>query len=293
MVHLSKEDILEDTRHPFMDDSSKYYSWRGHNIHYKDEGNGTPIVLLHGTSSSLDTWDQLVINLKHHYRVIRPDLIGFGLTGPHNASNYSLEAYQQFIFDFTQFLGLDSFFIGGNSWGGLLCWNFASSHQKNLLGLILINSAGFKLHKVPKRFVLSQFGLGRWLLKNLSFKWFVKEGLKEVFHSKALICTNTINRYHKLLLRQGNRKAFLEFIRQRDRVDTSILSRIKIPTLILWGSEDKLYPLYQGFIFKRKIKNSYLKIIEKSGHIPMEESPTPCYIEINRFITNLKQKKNV
>ncbi|MGW9685094.1 alpha/beta fold hydrolase [Flagellimonas sp. 2504JD1-5] len=270
------------------DEDSIFFKWDGMQVHYRDEGNGTPILFLHGTSSSLHTWDGLTTLLKPKYRVIRIDLIGCGLTGPHPKRDYSMEMYLSFIDDFANFLGLHKFIVAGNSWGGMLAWNFAALHPEHISGLILINSAGFKMSKMPTRFKLVKSKAGRWLLKTSMPKWMVEKGLKEVLYSPK-IEKSWITRYQALMLRKGNGQAFIDIVRMRQLPKTELLAAIKVPVLLLWGRHDKLYPLKQANLFLERIKTARLEVIEKSAHIPMEEAPSACAKGIDNFINELQK----
>ena len=271
----------------FTDEHSSFFKWYGIDVHFKDEGKGIPVILFHGTSSSLHTWDELTKLLKPKYRIIRIDLIGCGITGPHPKRDYSLEMHLNFISDFIDFLKLDKFIIAGNSWGGMLAWNYTALNPRHVLGLILINSAGFQMNKTPMRFKLVQSWWGRWLLKKSTPKWIVKKGLREVIYSRQ-IEKRTILRYQLLMLRKGNRQAFVDFMRIRQQAKTELLKSIDTPTLLLWGRHDKLYPLRHAYLFKDGLINTQLKIVEKSAHIPMEEAPSVCGYEIENFINTLK-----
>ena len=287
LLCLTQRDIPLRKLYPqFTDGNSNFFKWHGMDVHFKDEGNGIPILLLHGTSSSLHTWDEVARLLKQKYRIIRMDLIGCGITGPHPEKDYSMEMHLRFINDFTDFLKLDKFIIGGNSWGGMLAWNFAALHPERVSGLILINSAGFKMGEIPMRFKLVQFRWGRRLLKKSTPRWVVRKGLKEVMYSsqiekRMVIC------YQLLMLREGNRQAFIDFMMMRQQPKTALLTSIHAPTLLLWGRHDKLYPLSQAYLFQDQLINAQLKIIEKSAHTPMEERPSACAYEINSFINQL------
>lgn len=271
----------------FTDEHSQFFAWQGLDVHFKDEGKGVPVLLLHGTSSSLHTWNALTNLLKTDCRVIRTDLIGFGVTGPHPQKKYSIETYLKFIDDFMDFLGIHEFIIAGNSYGGMLAWNYSALYPQKVSGLILINSAGFEMGKTPVRFKLAQHNVGRWLIKNSTPKWMVKKGLGEVVYSRRLD-ENLIDRYQLLTLRKGNRQAFVDFITSRQPPRPELLSSILAPTLLLWGKFDKLYPLHHAYLFKEQIPHAHLKIIDESAHIPMEENPSACSVKIEKFINALK-----
>ena len=278
---------VDNISQKFTDEHSQFFNWQGLDIHFKDEGNGFPILFLHGTSSSVYAWNELTNLLKANYRIIRADLIGFGVTGPHPQKDYSIEMYLKFIDDFMAFLGVNKFIIAGNSWGGMLAWNYSALYPQKVSGLILINSAGFKMDKVPARFKLVQYCAGRWLLKYSTPKWMVKRGLREVVYSRKLD-KKSVERYQLLTLRKGNRQAFIDFIISRQAPKPELLSTILSPTLILWGRLDKLYPLHHAHLFKERIPNAQLNIIENSAHIPMEENPSECSIMIKKFINALQ-----
>jgi len=199
----------------YADDHSHFFKWKGINVHYKDVGNGLPMIFLHGSSSSLHTWDKLAGHLKDGYRVIRMDLPGFGLTGPHPQQEYSVVAYEEFLSDFIAHLGLDNFILAGNSWGGVLAWYYAARHPDKVSALILIASAGYKMGKVLKKFKVSRSKIERSIFLNTLYRRTIKSDLNEMYADHRLIDKATINRYYHLMLLKGNRKAFLDFIEKR------------------------------------------------------------------------------
>ena len=83
---------LEDLKKEYANEHSKFVEVDGLQVHYRDEGSGFPIVLVHGTAASLHTWDAWTKRLKENYRVIRMDLPAFGLTGPNAQRDYSIKA---------------------------------------------------------------------------------------------------------------------------------------------------------------------------------------------------------
>jgi pimeloyl-ACP methyl ester carboxylesterase len=276
----------------YTDSQSSFFVWKGINVHFKDEGHGIPIILLHGTSSSLHTWDKLASSLKRYYRIIRMDLPGFGLTGPRPDRDYSLNAYVQFINAFAQHLEVSRFILAGNSWGGLLAWYYSSQHQQKVLGLILIDAAGHRMSKIPKRFVACGSILGRWAIRHTMFKKMVKMGLQEAYGNPHLIDDAMVKRYRDLMLREGNRLAFLDFVKVRKWPDLRLLSIIHSPTLILWGRLDHIYNVEQAFAFKKILPHAALAIVENAGHVPMEEEPDICARHILEFINTQVLKSN-
>ncbi|MEM7375549.1 MAG: alpha/beta hydrolase [Bacteroidota bacterium] len=280
----------DEIRKKFTDERSRFFQWQGVEVHFKDEGNGIPILFLHGTSSSLHTWDDISDILKANHRIIRLDLIGSGITGPHPQREYSIDMYLTLIEDFATFLGLDEFVIAGNSSGAMWAWNYAALYPNKVSGLILMNSAGFNMQKVPLRFRLVQYRLGRWLLKHSTPIWMVKKGLSEVLYSKKPD-RKSLERYQQLMLREGNRQAFVDVILNRQAANTALLSAIQAPTLLLWGRHDQLYPLSQAYLFQAQIPKARVEVLEQSAHIPMEEEPFTCSAQIQLFIHTLQHSR--
>ena len=129
----------------YTNQSSQFYQAQGMQIHYRDEGpkaDKLPLVLLHGTGSSLHTWDSLVAKLPEK-RCIRLDIPGFGLTGPHPLRNYTPENTAKIIDDLLKYVGADSCIIAGNSLGGFIAWSYALDHPR-AKKMILIDAAGFR-----------------------------------------------------------------------------------------------------------------------------------------------------
>lgn len=268
----------------YADGESAFYKWKGIHVHFKDEGSGVPMVFLHGSSSSLHTWDKLTANLKNYARIIRVDLPGFGLTGPHPERDYSLDAYVEFLNAFTLYVGVKQFTIAGNSWGGLLAWYYASQHQQRVSGLILIDAAGYRMCKIPKRFLACRYFIGRWILRHTMLKWLIKAGLEEVYSVSGMIGNAEVTRYMDLSLRAGNRQAFLDFVDKRERPNLNLLQHIRSPALILWGRLDRLYNVEQAFVFQENLPDARLAIVENAGHVPMEEAPDICAVHIRQFL---------
>ena len=125
----------------------------GLNIHYRDEGpdNGNAkapvIVLLHGSSSDIHTWQPWVDGLKADHRVVRFDQIGHGLTGPAKSGDYVRDAFVADVDELANKLGLDRFVLAGSSMGGGIAMAYAMAHPEKLDGLVLVGSAGAPIRR--------------------------------------------------------------------------------------------------------------------------------------------------
>lgn len=263
--------VLEDK---YANAHSQFIEINGQNVHYRIEGQGPNLLLLHGTAASLHTWDGWTESLKKEFRVIRLDLPAFGLTGPSPEGDYSINAYTEFLKEFSKVLDLEQFSIAGNSLGGGIAWAYAAKYPDQVEKLILINSSGIPVQgSDPAVFKLARNPILGKLMEFVTPKSFIKKNMKEVYFDDKKVTDSLISRYHEMALRTGNRKAF----RQRAEVVnpdiTDQLSNISAPTLILWGEQDEWIPVENAYIFQRKIPMAQIAILQNLGHVPMEEDP--------------------
>src|SRR6202171_2495908 len=136
---------------------SKFVEIEGMRIHYRDEGAGQPLVLLHGVGSSLFTWDRWVRQLAGTRRLIRLDLPGFGLTGPAPDGDYTAARYVRVVAALLDSLGVARTDIAGNSMGGRTALMFALAHPERVRKLILVDAGGFApMLSPPPLFRLAQ-----------------------------------------------------------------------------------------------------------------------------------------
>jgi pimeloyl-ACP methyl ester carboxylesterase len=262
----------------------------GMEVHYRDEGNkadSLPLVLIHGTGSSLHTFDAWTTVLKKEKRVIRIDLPAFGLTGPFPNRNYSMEHYVAFIKDFLVAMGIEQCIIGGNSLGGDIAWNFTVQHPQLVQKLILIDAAGYPLQSksVPIGFRIARIPVLNKMMTFITPRWMVTASLKNVYADPSKVNDALVNRFFELTLRAGNRQALVD--RMNVPADTSKLALIKTiqqPTLILWGEQDLLIPVQYAYRFQNDLPNDTLVVLKNSGHVPMEESPQESLVPLLHFL---------
>jgi len=246
------------------------------------------ILLLHGTASSLHAWDGWARPLSATHRVVRLDLPGFGLTGPHLSGDYSGAATVDFLERFVNAAGLKRFAIAGNSLGGYYAWRFALRHPDRVSALILIDAVGYppgvdsgesavlQLARMP---VVSE------LMRFAPLRWVMERALREVYVDDAKVTPELVDRYEQLMLRPGNRAAFGDRTRAERRPSgASRLPELRMPTLIMWGALDEWVPLEHAERFRRDIPDSRLVIYPNLGHLPMEEDPVTTVRDASAFL---------
>jgi pimeloyl-ACP methyl ester carboxylesterase len=291
LAFLYKSDIpFEELKNKYTNEQSKFINIQGVYVHYRDEGNqndSIPLVLIHGTSSSLHTWDSIVPALVGKKRIIRLDLPAFGLTGPHPQRDYSINFYNQFIDAFLNAIGVQQYIIAGNSLGGSIAWNQALAYPNKVKQLVLINSGGYpkKNEKGNIGFKLASTPVVGDVLLKFTPRGIIRKSVEDVYSDKAKVNEVLVQRYFDLLLREGNRNATLDIFKQRIIFGSSErIKNIKTPTLIIWGEDDQLIDVSNAYLFEKDIQNSQLVIIPKTGHVPMEENSSAFLTAINQFI---------
>jgi pimeloyl-ACP methyl ester carboxylesterase len=272
-LNITNDIPLEELKVEFKNKNSRFVEVDGIFVHYVDEGNGSPIILLHGTGASLHTWDLWSEKLKDKYRVLRITLPGFGLSGPRSDKKYKTKDYVNLLESFVELMGIEKFYLAGNSLGGSIAWLYTSFYQKKVKKLILINSSGFELDEMPFVIRIARNNYLNFLIKKTSPQFLIKKSLKEVFYDDNLVSKSITDRYYKLNLREGNRQAFIDRALVNYIDYTPRLKKIKSPTLILWGKNDEWINVKYAKKFKTMIKGSRLSIMNETGHIPMEERP--------------------
>ncbi|MBW8048849.1 MAG: alpha/beta hydrolase [Cytophagales bacterium] len=277
---------MEKLKEKYINEHSRFMDIDGIQVHYRDEGEGFPLLLLHGAFSSLHTFDDWAHALAKDYRIIRLDLPGFGLTGSTAATDYTRDTYMSCLHTFLQNLGIEQCDIAGSSLGGWIAWEFVLEYPASIRKMILIGSAGYIERKdFPLPFKMAQTPFLNKLIKYITPRNMVERFLKEVYCDQTKITDQIIDRYQDLFLMDGNRDAFISIANTKFERNEEDIKNIKSPALILWGAEDKWIPLEHAHRFKNELPNAELIVYEEVGHIPMEEIPGQSARDVKAFLT--------
>lgn len=275
----------------YTSNSSQFMPLLGMNVHYRDEGvktDSAPLILIHGMSSSLNTWDSVALILSKERRVISLDLPGFGLTGPSPENTYNYDYYSKFIDSFTARLNLKQFILTGNSMGGGISWNYALHNPEAVSKLILIDAAGYpkKNESGSLGFKLASTPVINNLLLFVTPKALVRKSLETIYYDQKLVTDAQVERFHDIAIREGNRKAALQIFKGSFATTKhkGQINQVKTPTLILWGDKDNLISVENARRFNQDIKESKVEIYPNVGHVPMEEVPQLVANSILNFV---------
>ncbi len=269
---------------------SKFVELAGMRVHLRDEGpaaDPVPIVLIHGTSASLHTWQGWVRALSDRHRVISFDLPGFGLTGPSPDGDYTIEAYVRFMQSLLDQLGIQRCVLAGNSLGGNVAWETAYALPDRVETLVLVDAGGYPptSTSVPIGFRLARIPVLSRLTQSLLPRGLIEASLRNVYGDPAKVTADLVARYYDLTLRDGNRQALVQRFAQSDfGAHASRIAALKLPTLILWGGRDRLIPPDDAEHFHRDIAGSRLVVFDTLGHVPQEEDPARTVAVLEDFL---------
>jgi pimeloyl-ACP methyl ester carboxylesterase len=290
MIAFYQPDIpLETLKTKYAGAPSRFVDVMNMQVHYRDEGAGSdsiPLVLLHGTASSLHTWSACAKEWTKTHRVLRMDLPGFGLTGPNPEHNYSIDMYVDFLASFLEATNIDQCYLAGNSLGGLIAYQFAAAHPDKVKKLVLLDAAGYPITnaKGSLAFTLGRIPVLKNLLKVITPISLVRKSLEDAYGDITLVTDELVEQYRDLACREGNREALVQRLNLEHKTDTTVVGSINIPTLVIWGELDQLIPVTHAYKFSRDLPVDSLVVLPDVGHVPMEESPQLIIPLVNGFI---------
>ena len=266
-------------------------SVNGHRIAYLDEGQGPPLILLHGYGGSMWQWEyQQPLTAK--FRVITPDLIGSGLSDKPDI-DYHPSALIETVRGLMDTLGLPTATLIGNSMGGGVAIGMALTYPERVQRLVLIDTLP---DHVRERLVspLMQRAVNTrvpaWLARfgaSLFGSRTMKAVLKEVVYDHSLITPLVLDRSNRNRQREdmvGPLLSLRDSLPLWEQQFAPRLTEIRQSTLILWGEQDRLFPPQVGRDLQGMIPQSRLIVIPEAGHIPQWEQPQAVNRHIMEFL---------
>ncbi len=280
---------VDELRGRWAPSPSRFVAIAGLQVQLRDEGprdDPLPIVLLHGTSDSLHTWDGWAAELRQRRRVIRFDLPGFGLTGPNLDNDYSVARYVAFVAAVLDHLGVQHCVLAGNSLGGQIAWAGALAMPLRVRQLVLVDAGGYPAEPqaVPLAFTLARTLGARWVLQYVLPRGLVRSSLRNVYGDASKVTPELVDRYYDMALRAGNRRAWGYRMDAGLAGESAHVRDLALPTLVMWGGRDRLIPSQFGRRFARDIAGSRLVVFDELGHMPQQEDPVRTMLELQKFL---------
>jgi len=258
-------------------------------IEYLEGGKGDVLVLLHGFGGNKDNWTRIAKYLTPHFRVIIPDLPGFGESTRNFTTNYAYAAQVNRLHKFMRALGVRTFHLGGNSMGGAIAGTYAADYGNELISLWLIATGGILSSQPSELNQRLESGEPNPLIVENKKDYdrlidfvFVKKppipgAIKRYFTQEAI--------HHRPL----NQIIFKQIRSVDDFTPLEVsLRNSKTKTLILWGDKDRVLHVSGADILQSVMPNSKSVIMKNVGHVPMLEKPEDSAIIFINFVRNIE-----
>lgn len=264
----------------------------GGKIHYRDLGprDAPALLLLHGSNSSLHTWDDMAALLSDQYRVISFDQHGHGLTGPHANDDYSAKAKIDAATRVLDAVGVSTAVWVGNSMGGWLTWRAALAVPDRVKGMILIDASGVQGGEKQKLYLAAKLlktWLGQQLVPHITPRAIVRQSIEANFVDDSKITDALVNRYWELIRYPGNRRAAgFRANTNREPEMWNHIGQISVPSLILWGEQDTVTPFSYAKAFDQALADSTLISYPQASHLPNEELPDQLAKDIRTWLAS-------
>ncbi|MFZ3075181.1 MAG: alpha/beta hydrolase [Psychrobacter glacincola] len=245
----------------------------GYKIVYAENGNvaGEPLLLIHGFGGNKDNFTRIARQLESYHLII-PDLLGFGESSKPMTADYRADAQATRLHELLQAKGLTSnIHVGGNSMGGAISVAYAAKYPKEVKSLWLIDSAGFWSAGVPKSLEGATLENNPLLINKtedfynmydfvMSKPPYIPKSVKAVFAQERIA--------NKAL----ESKILAQIVEDNVEQRAKVIAEYNIPTLVVWGEEDKVIKPETVTLIKEIIPQSEVITMPKIGHAPMIEA---------------------
>ncbi len=259
---------------------------RGLSLHYVEAGEGPPLLLVHGILVSHKEWLAVIPELATRFRVIAPDLPGSGASEkrPPGAYPYTREAFADTLVDLLGELGIERAHVCGHSMGGSIALTLAADHPGRVDRLSVIDSASYSFPlplkgRIPLLPVVGPFVFKRLYRKPVFRDYFVND----VWSGHAGIDLARVDEYYAdFSSREGREAAYAALLETVD-LDSLVrkIPRVRAKTLVLWGEDDRIFPVGLAHRLVRELPDARLEILRGVAHAGNEERPD----EVARALT--------
>lgn len=257
----------------------------GHRLHYWDSGDSDKpvLVLLHGFGASKENWSYLAPLLRSRYRILAPDLPGFGSSTYRSDDCYRVDTQAQRIATWLQQMGVTSANLAGSSMGGAIAALIAARHPSLVAGLCLMNAAGAPARRIS----MLEAGIlgGNNVLVAKNFRE-TRRLFQVCFHPEkralgtlfSLLMAGDMR--HRSVV---NHAIFADLVRSLESAYIG-LSAIAAPTLVLWGDSDQILDVTCVDAFTEQIPHAKAMVMPEVGHLPMLEKPRETALVLQAFL---------
>jgi len=250
----------------------------GNSIRFLEEGNSDQVLLLlHGLGASAERWEFVIPLFSEKYRVIVPDLVGFGHSEKPSV-DYTTEYFTDFMYKFVSKLNIKNFHIIGSSLGGQIAAEFTSKHNELVRKLVLVSPSGIMKHSTP--------ALDAYIMAALYPNSESATMAFQTMSGQTRIDENIVNGFVERMKMPNAKMAFMSTLlglRDADII-TEKLGLITIPALIVWGENDPVIPIKYSESFVSSINDCRFYKMQKCGHTPFVEDPKGFFDLVSDFL---------
>ncbi|MBT8421967.1 MAG: alpha/beta hydrolase [Gammaproteobacteria bacterium] len=279
---------LAELQEKYATPESRFADIDGVRMHYMDQGSGPVIVLLHASFMNLRSWDAVAETLSSRYRVIRPDFLTAGLTGPEPNDEYTFDRNLELVQQLLRSLDVDRYALVGTSSGGIVAFNYAARFPDNVSRLILINSAGMPRNAKtnPNRV------RGTWLSRWLDTRFPTRDKMRDILDINFIEPHEPpdwlVDMNFDMSRREGLQRAgAIMMAKFRTGDPQQVLAEITMPTLIMWGLDNQTVFHLEAEVFAHWLTGaaSMVKKYPGLGHYAYVEEPAQIAGDIEKFLS--------
>ncbi|WP_411818986.1 alpha/beta hydrolase [Hyphococcus formosus] len=277
-------DNTAEIRAAYLKPNDRLVEIAGATVRVREEGaaDAPALLLIHGFSHSLETWDGWAEALKSDYRVIRYDLLGHGLTGPDPMERYAPTERAAFIGDVLEALDLDQVLIAGNSLGALAAWRYAATNPEKVSRMVLISPGAYPFGEVGDQPAPIPPMMKFYLLNAPEAG--VRASAELIYADDAKITDERVKVMGDMIRIKGNGEAMIKSLEEFSLPDpTDDLAKVTVPTLIMWGEGDNIIPIAHGSKMETVMPNAKLLTYPGVGHAAQEEAPQQTAHDADTF----------
>ncbi|HET9837892.1 MAG TPA: alpha/beta hydrolase [Candidatus Angelobacter sp.] len=261
-----------------------------HRIVYSEGGKGEPVVMVHGFGASSDNWNRMAGRLTKKFRVIAPDMPGWGQSTRMDSTSYAYPEQVERLHQFLAALGLRRVHLVGHSMGGFISSAYAARYPEEVVTLALIAPHGVA-EPQPGELALSVAAGDNWLVARNIPEF--DRLLNKVFARRPYLPKSVFKLFAAYAIRGSAKSAriFAE-MQTNDPTLEERLPLVKAPTLIIWGDQDRVLNVSGAEVFRQGIKGSELLVLPGIGHMPLIESAKECAAAWMEFVEKARGSKS-
>ena len=248
--------------------TERFVSVEENNIRYLDFGDSDKtLVLIHGLGASAERWEKIIPDLQKDFRVIVPDLIGFGQSDK-PLVDYTVDFFSEFLKKFLISINVPSIFMIGSSLGGQVAAAFTSKNNEMVKKLTLVSPSGMMKH--------STRALDAYIMAALyPNEQSAKMAFEVMSGPNKEVDSRTILEFVQRMKLPNAKMAFMSALLglKEAQVISHVLEQIRVPSMVIWGKEDPVIPIKYSTEFVSKIRNCSFHFMNGSGHTPYVDNP--------------------